>query len=116
MATVRHDDATRQQPTSKHQRDYRDEFDTHDFLTSIPMLVAIRGRIPALFQPLMLLPALMLPLAFTRLATARTAPIAIPIGLLNRERLPDRRNGQGASRSWNHRSDCQHAKNCKASH
>jgi hypothetical protein len=121
MATARLDNAPREQPTSKQQRDDRDEFDTHDFLTSIPMLVAIRGRIPALFQPLMLLPApmlrpaLTLPLAFTRLPTARTAPIPIPIGLLNGERLPDRRNRQGASRGWRHRSDYQQTKTRKAS-
>jgi hypothetical protein len=56
----------------------------------------------------------------TRLSTvfpaARTTPIAIPIGLLNGKRLPDRWDRQGMSRRRSHRSDCQQAKNCKASH
>jgi hypothetical protein len=126
VATARLNDATREHPTSEHQRDHRDDFDAHKFLSSIAMLEAIRRRIPALLPPLMFLPtpmlrpALTLQLTLTRLPTmfpaARTAPVAIPICLLNGKRLPDRWDCQGMSRRRSHRSDCQQAKNCKASH
>jgi hypothetical protein len=45
IATTRLDDAARKQPTSEHQRDHCDEFDTHGFLSSVAMLVAIRRLI-----------------------------------------------------------------------
>jgi hypothetical protein len=128
IAAARFNDAAREQPTSEHQCDHRDEIDAHSFLPSMAVLIAVcrSRRIPALCRPLMfrrtimLRPALMLLLAFTRFPplflTAVTTPISIPIGLLNGERLPDSWDCQGMSRRRSHRSDCQQAKNCKASH
>jgi hypothetical protein len=83
----------------QHEQHNRDEFDTHDFLSSITVLIAIcrSGRISAFLRPLMVFPAPMLHpalmLALARLTTvfpaAGAAPIAIPIRLLDADRRPD---------------------------
>lgn len=98
VATARLNDTAGEHATGKQQPDHRDEFYPHGFLSSIAMLVAICGRIPALLPPLMFFPTPMLSpaLMLTHLSpvfpAARTAPIAIPIGLLNGGRGSDRWN------------------------
>jgi hypothetical protein len=94
-------DAAGERTTSEQQPDHRNDFDAHDSVSSITVLVAIcrsmgiATLLPPLFLPSpMLHPtmALLLTLAClsTMLPAARTAAIAIPIGLLNGKRLPDR--------------------------
>jgi hypothetical protein len=78
IAAAGFNDAAREQSTSEHQRDYRNGFATHCFLTSIAMLVAVRGRIPALLPPLMLLLRLGLMLTLTRLPTMLPAAWTAP--------------------------------------
>ena len=82
-------DAAGEQSTSQNQGDHCYDFGAHDFLPSMAMLVAIRGRrwIPALFPATMFFPAPMLcpalMLALTRLPTMLPASRAtpIPVGL-----------------------------------
>jgi hypothetical protein len=128
IAAGLHDTAS-EQPSGDQQCDHRHKLGAHVSLSSISGLVAIRGiRIlaallpPTVFFPTpMLCPAFVLALAFTRLPTTfpatRSAPIPIPLGLLNGGRLPDRRwKRKGMSGSRSHNSHYQRAKNSKASH